>query len=96
MPLVRVQRYVVSGGPAAGAGTQYVTGTLTLGNPTVVEFDTSLWTGAVAGTAYTIFTYGMLSGSVSSLQADAASLATLGFTSASFADTGSSITVTFS
>ena len=96
MPLVFVQRYAISGGPAAGTGTQYVTGTLTLANPTVVEFDSTLWAGAVVGTPYTIFTYGTLSGSVASLQADAASLTALGFTSASFADTGSSITVTFS
>ena len=96
MPVIVVQRYVVSGGPAAGTGTQYVTGTLTLGNPTVVEFDSTLWAGAAAGTPYVIFTYGTLSGSVASLQADAASLTALGFTSATFADTGSSITVTFS
>jgi hypothetical protein len=96
MPLVFVQRYVVGGAIAAGTGVQYVTGTLTLGNPTVVEFDSTLWASAVAGTAYTIFTYGTLSGSVASLQADAASLTALGFTSATFADTGSSITVTFS
>ena len=96
MPLVFVQRYVVGGALPVGTGIQYVTGTLTLANPTVVEFDSTLWAGAVAGTPYTIFTYGTLSGSVASLQADAASLTALGFTSATFADTGSSITVTFS
>lgn len=96
MPVIVVQRYVVSGGPVAGTGTQYVTGQLSLGNPTVVEFDSTLWAGAVAATPYVIFTYGTLIGSVASLQADAASLTALGFTSATFADTGSSITVTFS
>lgn len=98
MPLVFVQRYAPAGALADGTGIQYVTGTLTLGNPTVVEFDSTLWAGAVAGTAYTIFTFGSgpAAGPVTELQADTASLTALGFTSASFNSTGSSITVTFS
>ena len=93
MPLVFVQRYAPSSPLASGTGVQAVTGTLTLANPTYVDFDPDLWAGVVAGTPYTIFTYGTLSGSVSSLQAG--TLPT-GMSSASFADTGSSITVTFS
>jgi len=99
MPLVFVQRYSVAG-LESGTGIQTVTGTLTLGNPTVVEFDSSLWSGAVAGTPYVIFTYGALVGTASTnLSADLATLNALGFTSASFSDTGASngqITVTFS
>ncbi len=89
MPLVFVQRYSPSAIPA-GSGTQAVTGTLTLGAPTVVEFDPSVFTAA--GT-YTIFTYGTLVGSVTSLVAD---LTGTSFSSAVFADTGSSITATLS
>lgn len=96
MALVFVQRYAPAGGLAAGVGIQTTTGTLTLANPSIVEFDSSLWTGAVAGTAYTIFTYGTLSGSASFLQADSSTVTALGFTTATFADTGSAITVTFS
>lgn len=89
MPLIYVQRYAPAG-IAAGTGTQTVTGTLTIANPTYVEFDPSVFT--VPGT-YTIFTYGTLVGSVSSLIAD---LTGTGFSSAVFADTGTSITVTLS
>jgi hypothetical protein len=90
MPLIFVQRYAPAAAIAAGTGTQTVTGTLTLANPTVVEFDPSVFT--VSGT-YTIFTYGTLVGSVTDLQAD---LTGTSFSSAVFADTGSSITVTLS
>jgi hypothetical protein len=93
MPVVVVQRYAPAGAIAAGTGTQYVTGTLTLNNPTYVDFDPTLWSGVVAGTPYTIFTYTTLVGSAASLVAG--DLPT-GMTGATFADTGSSITVTFS
>jgi hypothetical protein len=89
MPLVFVQRYAPAA-IAAGTSTQAVTGTLTLGNPTYIEVDPSVFT--VAG-VYTIFTYGSLVGSVSSLQAD---LTGTVFSSAVFADTGTSITMTLS
>ena len=97
MPLVFVQRYSV--GLATGTGIQTVTGQLTIGNPTVIEFDSSLWSSAQKGVPYVIFTYGTLSGSASNLTADSASLSALGFASASFADSGApsnQITVTFS
>lgn len=89
MPLVFVQRYAPRT-IAAGTSTQAVTGALTLGNPTIIEVDPSVFT--VAGT-YTIFTYGSLvpAGSVSYLQAD---LTGTSFSSATFADTGTSITMT--
>lgn len=96
MGVVVVQRYNPPNAIAAGTGAQAVTGTLTLANPTIVEFDSSLWAGAVAGTPYTIFTYGTLSGSASFLQADSSTVTALGFTTATFAATGSAITVTFS
>ena len=73
-----------------GQGTQYVIGALTIPNPTYVEFDPTVFTAA--GT-YTIFTYGTLVGSASNLVAD---LTGTSFSSAVFADTGSSITVTLS
>lgn len=100
MPLVFVQRYSAASPIASGTGVQTVTGTLTLGNPTIVEFDSALWSGVSAGTPYVIFTYGTLSGTAATdMQADSSSLAALGFSSASFSDTGPTngqITVTFS
>ncbi len=90
MPLVFVQRYAPAAAIAAGTGTQAVTGTLTLGNPTIIEVDPSVFTGAGV---YTIFTYGSLVGNFSYLQADLTGTA---FSSAVFADTGTSITMTLS
>lgn len=72
-----------------GVGTQTVAGTLTLGNPTVVEFDPTVFT---APGVYTIFTYSGLVGSVDYLQADADALAACGFSACVFSDTGASIT----
>lgn len=102
MALVFVQRYAPSGGIAAGTGTQTVTNTLTLADPTIVEIDPTLFT--TAGT-YTIFTYGTLSPSnavalgylyAAGVGLPAGDLTGTGFTSAVFADTGSAITVTLS
>lgn len=98
MPVVFVQRY--SPRVSAGLGTQAVTGTLTLGNPTIVEIDPTIFTAA--GT-YTIFTYGTLSPSnavaLNYLQAagpglPAGDLTGTGFTSAVFADMTGYITLT--
>lgn len=70
MPLVFVQRYRPAIIP--GVGTQYVAGNLTLGNPTIVEFDPSIFNYATYGapTTFTIFQYGgTLTGSESNLSA---------------------------
>jgi hypothetical protein len=78
-------QYRVSGGIPAGSGTQAVTGTLTLGNPTIVEIDP------------TVFTYGTVSPvnavALNYLQAagpglPAGDLTGTGFTSAVFSDNG--------
>lgn len=90
MPLVYVQRFSVAGGPVPlTGGTQDVSGqTLTLADPTVVEFDTSLITGP---SIITLFTYGTLIGNVSYLTTDPANmaeLATVGVGNVSFTDDG--------
>ena len=93
MPLIFVQRYAPAG-IAAGTGTQTVSGTLDISGGVVIEFDPTVFTAA--GT-YTLFTYGTLVGSAATnLTAD---LSSTSFSSAVFADTGSSngsITVTLS
>lgn len=99
MPLIYVQRYVVSGGPPFPSGTGLQTGdvlTLPTGSPASVEvvFNPALWTGVSAGTPYTIFSFNSITGDVSSLFADAT---VLGFTTASFTQPSpTTIAVTFS
>ena len=93
MPLLNITRRRRASA-VAGVATQVVDGTLTLGDPTVVEIDPTVFT---APGTYTIFTYGTLSPTTAVadgyLEAD---LTGTSFNNATFADTGGAITVTLS
>lgn len=93
MPLTIVQRRATTT-VAADLGTQVVEGTLTLADPTYIEFDPTLFTGP--GT-YTLFTYGQLVGDVSYLRADGLDATGLALSGPGFESTGptnGAITVT--
>lgn len=95
MPLVFVQRYAPSAGVATGTGVQYVNGTLTLENPTYVDFDPVLWAGASPGDSAVIFEFTTLSPAGAASYLVAGDLPP-GVSGASFSQVGSTIVVTFS
>lgn len=101
MPLINSFRFVAPGGGlVTGTGTQTVTGQLTLNDPTIVEVDPTVFT---APATYTVFIYGSLNPvnavALGYLHAagpgqDIDDLTGTGFTTATFFDTGSAITLT--
>lgn len=103
MGILVVKRRIQAVPAPVGTGTQGVSETLVLANPTYVEFDPEVFSDA--NTIYTIFTYGTLLGDPDCSPSDpvtegylqASNLAELGFSTATFANDveNNAITVTF-
>lgn len=90
MPLVSVMRWSTAG-VYADTATQAVVGTLDVSDGVfTVEVDPTTFT---ASGTYTVFSYGTFTGPLANLAAD---LSLTSFTTYSFADTGSAITLTLS